>query len=171
MCLSFTFNFPSHLVLIVLITAYLYSLFIKNTFCCEEWEESLYNEITIPLNMFFFMTCRSYRLSFLFHKDTCFVLHITEVSGVGSNISLYLLALPSADRAVSFSVHLLWPSATRAQQTGLESQTDPLWWWCMQSSSSSLVLTGMVSPSWIKKEERLGLVGLAETGKKASWPV
>lgn len=105
MCLSFTFNFPPHLVLIVLTATYLSSLFIKNSFCMRSGKSPYTNEVMIPLNMFFFMTCRSCWLSVLFHEDFCCVLHNTEVSGAGSNISICLACFLQTELHHSQFIH------------------------------------------------------------------
>lgn len=69
------------------------------------------------------------------------------------------LALPAAGRDAPFPVHSIssWGTETRLQST------EPSWSWLRESSSSSSVSAVRVSPSWVEKEEKQILVGLADS--------
>lgn len=89
LCLSFTFNFPPHFVLTVLKTA-CFSCLSRTVFTVRRGKYPYAHKIMIPLDMFCFMTGRSDWLNFLFRKSFWFVLHILDVSPLGSSISICL---------------------------------------------------------------------------------
>lgn len=124
-------------------------------------EKSLYtNEVMIPLNMFFFMTCRSCWLSVLFHEDFCFVLHTTEVSGVGSNISICLACFLQTELHHSQFIHCDHQQLEHRKQASNQRSFLVV---MDRKLSSSLISTVTVSPSWVKKEEKLALTCLADS--------
>lgn len=91
LCLSFTFNFVPHFLLMLKTTYFFYLS--RTVFTVRNGKTPYTQEIMIPLEMFSFMTGRSDWLNLLFCKDFWSVLHMAEVSPVGSNTSMCLACL------------------------------------------------------------------------------
>lgn len=164
LCLSFTFNFVPHFLLMLKTTYFFYLS--RTVFTVRNGKTPYTHEIMIPLEMFSFMTGRSDWLHLLFCKDFWSVLHMAEVSPVGSNTSSAWLALPAAGRGAPFPVPFpVHPISSWGTENRIQSR-EPSWSWHRESSSSSLVSAVRVLPSWVEKEEKQVLVGLADSKQR-----